>query len=711
MEATRQEFLNISQPEKYLFYALIYLSLALMLLQVFQRTKVWLQGKPIWWAAKPAGEKFSIPTWADVKRWVANVWEYVLLQRKVKSSRKKSGAPMHLLMFYGFLALLLATTLLSISTYAPYFRIPSFHRGAYYLAYETTFDLLGVLFVVGVGWAFFRRLALSQEGAAVVAKLKGTVTPEDPLSHQLVQNRRYPLSHNRDDFLALGLLFLLGFTGYVLEGARIAVNPQDNVAWDRASIVGYLFSHAMPNLPVVGYKSIWWFHMALVMVFFATLPRMRIRHIVMAIMSTAGRPPQPMGELKPISMEEVEQTGQIGVAHAKDYTRWHLMSLDACMECGRCTEVCPAWKVGKVLNPKQVVQDIRHAAVSGTAIAEAVSEEALWQCTTCNACVEACPVLIRHVDLIVDVRRNLVAEGRFSGTGATMLRQVASTSNAWGAPKSTREDWMKGMEIPLCRNGVDFEYLFWVGCAGATDPGAVKTTKAFASLLHKAGVSFACLGQEEACTGDPARRTGDEFLFQEKAMENASVFQRYGVKKVVTACPHCFNTLKNEYGQFEAQMEVWHHSQMLAELIEQGKLKAAEPGKGEVTFHDPCYLARVNNESDAPRAALGEHTTLNENPPDTFGLEPGLNGRLAEPVQYGKKTLCCGAGGGRMWMEEPANQRPGNKRAEQLLATGANTVAVACPFCRIMLDASLKQVSEKEIRLIDLAELVHQANT
>ena len=292
------------------------------------------------------------------------------------------------------------------------------------------------------------------------------------------ENRRFPLSHSQSDFWALGLLFVLGFTGYLLEGARIALHPQTNPAWDRVSVVGYLFAQGLPHLPVIGFKVIWWFHMALVMTLFATLPRMRIRHIVMAILSTAGRPEQPLGELKPISMEEVEKTGQIGVAHAKDYSRWHLMSLDACMECGRCTEACPAWKAGKVLNPKQVVQDIRSAELSGVGIAEAVSEEALWQCTTCNACVEACPVLIRHVDMIVDARRFLVAEGRFSGSGATMLRQVGSTGNAWGAPASSREDWMKGLDIPLCRSGGQFEYLFWVGCAGATDPGAMKTTKA-----------------------------------------------------------------------------------------------------------------------------------------------------------------------------------------------------------------------------------------
>lgn len=697
MTPTRPEFLHISPPERVLFYILVFASLAVMALQVWQRYRLWMTGKPL---------KSSTAREGRVE-WTRNIASYVILQRKVRSSRKRSGAPMHLLIFFGFLALFLATTLLAIATYAPLLGLPNFHRGTYYLVYETAFDLLGLLFVFGVAWALWRRLILSQEGAALVARLRSETPPESPMARQLEQNRRYPLSHHRDDFLTLGLLLIIGLTGYLLEGARIAVNPQD---WDGSSVVGILVSKTLPGISPLGYKLVWWFHAALVFTFFAAIPRMRLRHIVMAFFSAAGNPERPMGQLAAISMEEVEKTGQIGVAATKDYSRWHLMSLDACMECGRCTEVCPAWTVGKVLNPKQVVQDLRGALSSGLGVAEAVSEEALWQCTTCNACVEACPVLIRHVDLIVDARRHLVAEGRFSGTGANMLRQVASTSNAWGAPASSREDWMKDLAIPLCRNGVEFEYLFWVGCAGATDPGAIKTTKAVAELLTKAGVSFACLGQEEACTGDPARRTGDEFLFQEKAMQNVSVFKRYGVKKVVTACPHCFNTLKNEYGDFEATMEVWHHSQLLADLISQGKLKAASSENGEVTLHDPCYLARVNNESDAPRATLGDKTTLNENPPDSFGISAGVGSKLAEPPQYAKKTLCCGAGGGRMWMEEPANQRPGNKRAEQLLATGAKTVAVACPFCRIMLDASIKQVTSDEIRLLDLAELMQESN-
>jgi len=250
---------------------------------------------------------------------------------------------------------------------------------------------------------------------------------------------------------------------------------------------------------------------------------------------------------------------------------------------------------------------------------------------------------------------------------------------------------MKGLDVPLCRDGAGFDYLFWVGCAGATDPGAVKTTRAVAELLRKAGIRFACLGNEESCTGDPARRVGEEFLFQEKAAQNVSVFERYNVTKVVTACPHCFNTLKNEYGEVGRKLEVMHHSQLLGELIDKGSLVAAKPQRGSVVLHDPCYLGRVNDVVEAPRAALGN--------------------LAVDPPHSGAKTLCCGAGGGRMWMEESPEQRPSNRRAKELCDSGADTVAVACPFCRIMLGDSLKQVEgDREMKLLDLAEMVLEAN-
>ncbi len=651
--ATREEYLYFSLPEKLIFYVLALMSIAYMGRQVYDRVKLWQTGRPT--GPVREGKQYWMPTKAGVLKWWSKVLPMILLQKKVRSSRPASGAPMHLMMFYGFGALFIATTLLGINTYSPY----KFHRGAYYLIYETTFDSLGLLLLFGLVWAIVRRLRTKE-----------------------------PISQDKWDMGVLVLLLGITLNGYLLEAARIAANPQP---WDTWSWVGYAMAQPLGHFGVLAYKVAWWFHVALVLGFFCIIPKLRIRHILLAIFSAAGSPDTPMGKLRTITMTEVEETELIGVKHAKDYSRWHLMSLDACMECGRCTEVCPAWNVGKVLNPKKIVQDLKQAMETGAEVVASLTQEALMQCTTCNACVEACPVLIRHVDIIVDARRNIVSEGGLSGSAALVLRQTASTGNAWGAT-GNREDWMKDLSIPLARDGGSFEYLFWVGCAGATDPGSVKTTKAVAELLQKAGVSFACLGNEEACTGDPARRLGEEFLFQEKAMENASVFERYKVKKIVTACPHCFNSLKNEYGDFDVSVEVFHHTQLLQQLVSKGSLLAATPEKGSVVMHDPCYLGRVNDEQEAPRS-----------------LVTGM----IDPQFSGVKTRCCGAGGGRMWMEEAPNERPANARIEQLLATGAKTIALGCPFCKIMLDAGVKQVAgdNEEIRLLDLAEMLQEANS
>ena len=679
---TREEFLHISGPAKVVFYILIFGSLLIAAGLVWQRVQKWKSGQPVTWQKDPVG----------------NVAKYVLAQWKVQSSRPKSGAPMHLMIFYGFFALFIATTLLAVASYGGIVGLPNFHRGNYYLIYEATFDLFGLVFLAGVVWAALRRANLIE---------RERQNPEAKVNPN-------PVSHRPSDWAVLALLFVLGLTGFVVEAARIAVNPQP---WDNYSFVGWALAAVFPaSFGPTGYQAIWWFHSFLVAVFFATLPLMRIRHIVTSTLAIAHADPAPnMGRLKPIRMEEVEETGQIGVNDSRQFTNWHLMSLDACMECGRCTEVCPAHNVGKVLNPKAVVQDsLRAHLTAPETVIEKVTEEALWECTTCNACVEACPVLIKHVDMIVDMRRNLVAEGRLVGSGATLLRQLGSTGNAWGAEPSVREDWMKGLDIPLCREGAPFEYLFWVGCAGATDPLGVRTTKAFAGLLKKAGVSFACLGSEEQCTGDPARRLGDEFTFQASAEVNLEAFKRYGVRKVVTACPHCLNTLRNEYGDFGQSLEVFHHTELLADLVAAGRLQAANPVQGSVTYHDPCYLARVNNTSDAPRALVGEETDYDRTGPallDQAARPPYPLRVLAEPKQHARKTLCCGAGGGRMWMDEEPDQRPSTRRLDQLVETGAETIAVACPFCRIMLDAGLKQRDDADhVRLVDLAEMMQEAN-
>lgn len=665
---TRPEFLFLPQWQIVLFYLIMTVTTAVMGYQVWQRVRVWMRGQKISWSPDYFG----------------SVIRYVLAQRKVKTSRPRSGAPMHLLIFYGFLTLFIATALLAVNSYSPW----KFHKGAYYVTYEWIVDWMGLVFVVGVLWALVRRIWF---------RPKATCSAPS-------------------DYWALALLLALGVTGFFVEAARMASIPQP---WDSVAPIGFALSPLFEGIQPPGYIALWWFHVALVVAFLIVLPQMRIRHILYAVFAAAGSNPNAkMGELQPIRIEDVEATGRIGVEKPQDYSRWHILSLDACMECGRCTEVCPAYGTGKVLNPKRIVQDLLTAQTRSTTVALAVSEDALWACTTCNACVEACPVLIRHVDLIVDARRSLVSEGKLPGTAATMLRQLQSTESSWGIQASEREKWMEGLEIPLARDlyarSDPFDVLLWVGCAGTIDPGAMKTTRAVASLLKKAGVRFACLGIEERCTGDSARRVGDEFLFQQMAQSNIVTFAQYGVKTILTSCPHCFNTLKNEYPQFGGSYEVLHHTTFLARLVSAGKLRSPHFADGEVTIHDPCYLARINGEVDAQRIALGASSNENtfETPVGAWLNANAENGnRIAETKNRGRKTLCCGAGGGRMWMEEPPDQRPNHRRLHELSETGAGIVAVACPFCRIMLDAAKGQNSEFEnMRLLDIAELLQEAN-
>lgn len=669
MTPTREEFLFLNQAQIFAFYALMAVSVAAMAYQVLQRVRLWMTGRPITW--KPD--------------YIGGVVKYVLAQRKVKSSRPRSGAPLHLFIFYGFLTLFIATTILAINKYSPW----KFHQGGFYLTYEFVVDWMGLVFVVGVLWALGRR----------------------------VFSRPRTMCSAPADYWALGLLLALGITGFLVEAMRMSANPQ---SFDNSAPIGFWLSQRLGGMEANSFVAVWWVHVLLVCAFFVSLPQMRLRHILYAVSTASGSNPDlRMGSLAPISIEDVEQTGQIGVQNARDYSRWHLMSLDACMQCGRCTDVCPANGVGKILDPKKVVQNIRKSQINGKSVADAVGEESLWACTTCNACVEACPVLIRHVDLIVDARRNLVSEGKLSGTAATMLRQMQSTASAWGTPAADREKWMEGMEIPLARElvsrGEKFDLLLWVGCAGATDPHAMKVTRSVAALLKKAGVSFACLGKEERCTGDSARRVGDEFLFQEMAQSNVETFAQYGVKTILTSCPHCFNTLKNEYPQFGGDYEVLHHSQFLARLTAEGKLKTPILADGEVTIHDPCYLSRVNGEVDAQRRLLGAVSEQNglETPIGQYlsdAMQPGT--QIAETRNRGRKTLCCGAGGGRMWMDETPESRPSSRRLEELIETGAKTIAVACPFCRIMLDADKpNHDTNGSVRLADIAELLHEANS
>jgi Fe-S oxidoreductase len=508
-------------------------------------------------------------------------------------------------------------------------------------------------------------------------------------------------------------------------------------------------------------------NITVIMAFLVIVAYSKHLHIALAPINVAvKRRPLALGALLPIEsggkLVDFEDPGEddvFGRGKIEDFTWKGMLDFATCTECGRCQSQCPAWNTGKPLSPKLLIMDLRDhlfakapyliggaqvpadpapalASVSsaphghgvpeagyprvvgsgpeqalrplvGTAeVGGVIDPDVLWSCTTCGACVEQCPVDIEHVDHIVDMRRyQVLVESNFPAEAGVMLRNLENRGNPWGAPPNTREDWTKGLgfEVPRATDGGDYEYLFWVGCAGAFEDRAKKTTRDVATLLHEAGVSFAILGQAESCTGDPARRMGNEFVFYMLARQNVEtlneVFADRTTRKIVATCAHCFNTLSNEYPSLGGSYEVVHHTQLLDHLVSDGKLTPVTSIGQDVTYHDPCYLGRHNRVFEAPRSLIGAVTA--DSP------RPGVQ----EMTRFAERSFCCGAGGARMWMEERIGKRINVERVEEALSTGAKTVAAACPFCLTMLGDGLTEKRSTgevgdDVEVVDVATVL-----
>lgn len=444
-------------------------------------------------------------------------------------------------------------------------------------------------------------------------------------------------------------------------------------------------------------------------------------HIFLAPINVAtSRRPRALGALAStpdMTMEDVGEQDEavFGAGRIEDFSWKQLLDMATCTECGRCQSQCPAWNTGKPLSPKILIMDLRDNMFANaerimaknraggqeidTLVPSVIDPDVLWSCTTCGACVEQCPVDIEHIDTIIDMRRyEVLMESRFPTQANLMLRNVENQGDPWGLGGSKRTEWTADLdfEVPVITGEIpdDVEYLYWVGCAGALDDRGRKATQATARMLHRAGVTFGILGPKESCTGDPVRRLGNEYLYQEKAQENIETITSAGVKKVIASCPHCFNTLANEYPSLGADFEVVHHSQLLSHLVEQGKLTPGGGYKGTVTYHDPCYLGRHNRVFDEPRSVI-----------DSI---PG-----AKQVEMGRcreKGFCCGAGGARMWLEEDLGTRINVNRTDEALGTGADVVSTACPYCMIMLDDAVQAANKgDEVRVMDISQLLEES--
>ncbi len=626
----------------------------------------------------------STPEWnarlsklgSAMKKFAPRVWDLVVnAVLQIRIWDKAYPGLMHLLIFGGVTIQVLGTivNLTQMALFIPFLELP-FPRGTGYQIFELVMDLAGVAILLGVGMAAFRRLVL----------------------------RPKTLESSWDDFYALTMLTLIPLAGFITEGARLlAANPP----WASWSPVGNLVANIMrtsgmtPESAAALHSYFVLGHILLGLVLVASLPFTKLRHLIYTPLNIFFRPERKSNSLEKI--DDIEEAELLGVGKISEFTPQQLLSFDACVRCGRCEEACPVAFSGMPYSPKAFIQAMRtamqtnlvHANGNGHGNAEligdALPDDTPWYCTTCGACLDRCPAFVNPVDEIIDLRRyQVLTTGKMPKSIGDVMRNMERQGNPWGMPPEDRVAWAEGLDVRQLAPGDETDVLLYLGCAGAYDERNKKVARSVVQILNQAGVDFGVLGLDEMCCGETSRRLGHEYLFQMMVEQNLEIFNSIKFKRIVTNCPHCFNTLKNEYPQFGGDFVVQHLTEYLADL----PVRSLNPSTNghQLTFHDSCYLGRYNQVYEQPRTLLSNS-----------------NLSWVEMNRSGENSFCCGGGGGQMWMETDANTRINHRRLADAIDSGADIVTTACPYCLLMFDDAIRSKGMgDQIQVMDLAEVI-----
>ncbi len=671
----RPTFWNIPEWLQIAVYAAGLVAILVLFYGFWLRVRQWRKGK---------GKFEWGPLGTRIKMWLT----MGVATKKVALDRQPAGS-MHVGIMWGMILLFVGTALATIDwDIARPLIDPNQWRllqDGFYFLYKVVLDIFGVLALIGLVIAFVIRYGQRPP------RLNGH------------SGKRY----FNEDLWIIGSMAFIVLTGFIIEALRLAAQPVETAQLGErvmycttCSVVGWPLSQLFASFDVGAleslHRTVWVFHAAVAIFFIGTVSFTKMSHFAISSVNTFFKKLEPAGAIPKI--EDIENQESFGISKLEEFTWKQLLDFDACTRCGRCQDACPAALTGKALSPKNVIVklfEVSHTKTPSTTIHGAVIDaQELWDCTTCMACVNACPVSIDQLGTIIDLRRYLtLSEGVPQPPSNKAMDSMERQGNPYGFPKQDRLKWAEGLDVARAKAGEEYDVLYWVGCAGSYDQRAQKITRAFVKVMQAAGLKFAVMS-EERCNCESARRLGNEYLYQTATAENVEALSKYTFKRIVTTCPHCFNTIKNEYPQFDAKFEVVHHAQLIAELIGNGRIKLSKSLQQTMTYHDSCYLGRYNNIYEPQREILKSISGVN----------------LVEMPRSRANGLCCGGGGGRMWLEENTGTRINNRRVQDVIDVNAQTVASACPFCMTMLDDGAKalEVDEKLARK-DIAELVAEA--